>query len=225
MSIHLFRRMRKFFGTTLIGGVVALAPLTLIILLFRWIINLIGRSLTPLVDRMIQDPHADPLIILALYVITFLAILLIFFVIGLIIRTRMAVFLNRAEDRYLVKIPGYKIAKETVQQFFGKHKSFFREVVLVDIFRTGVLMTGFITDDQGEMITVFVPTGPNPTSGNIYHLPKDQVLRTDAAVDTGMKSIISCGAGSGNIFSTIKENPRRIRGPLPGRDAGKNVSG
>ncbi|HDS08440.1 MAG TPA: DUF502 domain-containing protein [Bacteroides sp.] len=207
MSIHLFRRMRKFLRTTLIGGVVALAPLTLIILLFRWIINLIGRFLTPFVDRLIQDPHADPLIKPVLYVITFLAILLIFFVIGLVIRTRMAVFLNRAEDRYLAKIPGYKIAKETVQQFFGKHKSFFREVVLVDIFRTGVLMTGFITDDQDEMITVFVPTGPNPTSGNIYHLPKDQVLRTDAAVDTGMKSIISCGAGSGNIFSAIRENP------------------
>ena len=89
-------------------------------------------------------------------------------------------------------------------QFFGKNRSFFKEVVICDLFNSGTLMTGFITDDQGDIITVFVPTGPNPTSGNIYHLPKDKVLRTNAAVETGMKSIISCGAGSANIFSELQ---------------------
>ena len=64
-------------------------------------------------------------------------------------------------------------------------------------------MTGFITDDQGEILTVFVPTGPNPTSGNIYHLPREKVYRTTTAVDSGMRSIISCGAGSSEIFNSI----------------------
>lgn len=201
MKVNIFKRLKNFFRTTLIGGFVALAPLTLIVLLFRWVINLIGRNLTPVVDRLIQDPDPDPLIKFALYVITFTAIVLFFFFIGIIVRTRMSVFLNKAEDRYLQKIPGYKLAKETVQQFFGKNRSFFREVVLVDIFNTGVLMTGFITDDQGEVITVFVPTGPNPTSGNIYHMPRERVLKTKASVDSGMKSIISCGAGTGEIFA------------------------
>jgi uncharacterized membrane protein len=72
----------------------------------------------------------------------------------------------------------------------------------VDIFNTGTLMTGFITDDQGEIITVFVPTGPNPTSGLIYHLPRARVLKTNASVDSGMKSIISCGAGSAEVFAS-----------------------
>jgi len=105
----------------------------------------------------------------------------------------------------LLKLPGYKLAKETVQQFFGKNRSFFKEVVLVDIFNSGALMTGFITDDQGEIITVFVPTGPNPTSGNIYHLQKDKVIKTGASVDNGMKTIISCGAGSEEIFAARKQ--------------------
>lgn len=203
MQINFFKRFRKFLRTTLIGGVVALAPLTLIILLFRWVINLIGRNLTPVVEALIQDPDPDPYLKFALYVITFTAVLLFFFLIGLIVRTRLRVFLNRLEDRYLIKIPGYKLAKETVQQFFGKNRSFFKEVVLVDIFNSGTLMTGFITDDQGEIITVFVPTGPNPTSGNIYHMQKDKVLRTGASVDSGMKSIISCGAGSSEIFNAM----------------------
>lgn len=202
MQINIFKRIRNFLRTTLIGGVVALAPLTLIILLFRWVINLIGRTLTPLVDTLLQDPDPNPYFKFALYIISFTAIVLFFFLIGLIIRTRYFRFLNRAEDRYLLKIPGYKLAKETVQQFFGKNRSFFKEVVLVDIFNTGVLMTGFITDDQGDMISVFVPTGPNPTSGLIYHLPPERVIKTDAPVDLAMKTIISCGAGSTEVFAT-----------------------
>ena len=206
MQINIFQRLRNFLRTTLIGGVVALAPMTLIILLFRWVINLIGRNLTPLVDTILQDPDPNPYFKFALYVITFTAILIFFFMIGLVVRTRLAVFLNKAEDRYLMKVPGYKLAKETVQQFFGKNRSFFKEVVLVDIYNSGTLMTGFITDDQGEIITVFVPTGPNPTSGNIYHLQQDKVLRTGASVDNGMKSIISCGAGSAEIFANMEQN-------------------
>jgi len=206
MQINFFKRIQNFLRTTLIGGVVALAPLTLIILLFRWVINLIGRTLTPLVDTILQDPDPNPYFKFAIYLLSFTAILLFFFIIGLIVRTRLSRFLNKAEDRYFLKIPGYKLAKETVQQFFGKNRSFFKEVVLVDIFNSGALMTGFITDDQGDIISVFVPTGPNPTSGNIYHLQKDRVTRTSAPVDLGMKTIISCGAGSAEVFAsaTIK---------------------
>jgi len=205
MQINFFKRIRTFLRTTLIGGVVALAPLTLIILLFRWVINLIGRTLTPLVNTIIQNPDPNPYYKFALYLISFIAILLFFFIIGLVIRSRLFRFLNRAEDRYLLKIPGYKLAKETVQQFFGKNRSFFKEVVLVDIFNSGVLMTGFITDDQGDIISVFVPTGPNPTSGNIYHLEKERVTRTGAPVDLGMKTIISCGAGSAEVFASAEK--------------------
>jgi len=203
MKIYFFKRLQRFLRTTLIGGVVALAPLTLIILLFRWVINLIGRTLTPLVNTILQDPDPNPFIKFAIYLLTFTAVLLFFFIIGLIVRTRLSRFMNRAEDRYLHKIPGYKLAKETVQQFFGKNRSFFKEVVLVDIYKTGTLMTGFITDDQGEVISVFVPTGPNPTSGNIFHLQKDQVTRTSASVEVGMKTIISCGAGSAEVFAKM----------------------
>ena len=163
MKIKFFKRVKNFFRTSLIGGVVAIMPLTLVILLFRWIFNLIGKYLSPIVNIIETDSQ---LYTVALYILTILSILLIFFLIGVIIRSRVGRFLNRAEDKYLKKIPGYKLARETVQQFFGKNKSFFREVVLVDPFNSGTLMTGFITDDMGEIISVFVPTGPNPTSEN-----------------------------------------------------------
>lgn len=204
MKINFFKRLKGFLTTTFIGGLVALLPISLVIILFRWIINIIEKYLGPVVHLVANTDSR--LYTFGLYVLAIVTLFGIFFIIGLVIKTRWGKFLNsQLEQKYLMKIPGYKIAKDTVSQFFGKNKSFFTEVVIVDLFNSGTLMTGFITDDQGEIITVFVPTGPNPTSGNIYHVPKDKLLRTGSPVDVGMKSIISCGAGSAEVFSAIKE--------------------
>ena len=202
MKRGLFKRLRNFLRTTLLGGLAAILPMGLIFLFFRWIFNLIKRYLEPIVSLVEVDNDIQ---IVILYIIVIAAILGIFFFIGLVIRTRIGKFFNEVlEEKYLMKIPGYKIARDTVMQFFGKNRSFFSEVVLVDIFNSGTLMTGFITDDHGgaDFVTVFVPTGPNPTSGNIYHVNRSKVHRTTAAVDNGMKSIISCGAGSTEIFDS-----------------------
>ena len=196
------KRFRRFAQTMVIGGLAAVLPLALIIIVFRWIVSLIGKYLRPIVDLI--DTHSEIQEFLV-YVITLAAILGLFFLAGVVIQTRLGRFFNNVlEDKYLMKIPGYKVARDTVMQFFGKNKSFFRQVVLVDIFNSGTLMTGFITDDQGEVITVFVPTGPNPTSGNIYHVKREKVIFTSTPVDMGMKTIISCGAGSNEIFKSQK---------------------
>ncbi|MCF8223958.1 MAG: DUF502 domain-containing protein [Bacteroidales bacterium] len=205
MKNPILRRLRNFIRTTALGGLVAILPLVLIIIFFRWIINMIQKYLEPLVTLINTDSE---LMIIALYIMAVIAILAIFFLLGLFIQTRVGKFFRSAlEKKYLSKIPGYNLARETVMQFFGKNRSFFREVVLVDIFNSGSLMTGFITDDHddSDYLSVFVPTGPNPTSGNIYHVHKDKTIRTGTSVDTGMKTIISCGAGSSKIFESRKD--------------------
>lgn len=202
MSKH--HRLKNFLKTTLIGGLAAILPLGLIVLLLRWIIGLIERYLEPLVNLFKTDSQVSTIIV---YIIAVVAIITLFFFFGLFIRTQFGnMILNHIEDTYFIKIPGYKTARDIVQQFFGKNRSFFSEVVLVDIYNTGTLMTGFITDhqEQSEYITVFVPTGPNPTSGNIYHLPKDKVFFSQTSVDIAVKTIISCGAGSAEIFKNTE---------------------
>lgn len=191
--------MRRYIRATLLGGIAAVLPLALVIIVFRWIIGLVEKYLGPIVEMFPTESRYLPL---AIYLILIVGILISFFTIGVIIETRIGKFFTSVlEKKYLMKIPGYRIARETVMQFFGKNKSFFSQVVLVNLFNTGTLMTGFITEDQGEILTVFVPTGPNPTSGNIYHVSRDQVLITGTTVDNGMKTIISCGAGSSEIFN------------------------
>lgn len=197
------KRFNNFAQTTLIGGLAAILPLGLLVIFFRWIIVLIERYLEPLVKLFNTDTQISTIIA---YIIAVASIIALFFFIGLAIQTRFGNLIrNYIEKHYLMKIPGYRTARDIVQQFFGGNRSFFSEVVLVDIFNSGTLMTGFVTDDkiEGDFVTVFVPTGPNPTSGNIYHLPKDKVTKSNIPVDAAIKSIISCGSGSSEVFDKI----------------------
>ena len=79
----------------------------------------------------------------------------------------------------------------------------FTDVVLVDVFSNGTRMTGFITDEHASgNLTVFVPTGPNPTNGFIFHVTKEQVTRLDADIrtDDAMRTIIGVGVGSSSVM-------------------------
>lgn len=202
-----YYRLKSFATTTLIGGLAAILPLGIIVILFRWIIVLIERYLRPIVRLL--DPETLWGTILT-YSIAVISIIMLFFFIGLFIQTSFGNRVrNHLERIYLMKIPGYKTARDVVRQFFGGNKSFFSEVVLVDVFNSGTLMTGFVTDSHNkEYITVFVPTGPNPTSGMIYHLPPNKVYKSEIAVDVAIKSIISCGAGSADVFKQTDLNIR-----------------
>lgn len=207
--------MGKYINTTILGGLAAILPLALLIVIFRWVAGFVTRVLGPLVELF--DVQRS-LVNVALYAIAIAALLLLFFLIGWLIQTRLGGMLGNAiENTYLMKIPGYKTAKEIVGQFLGGNRTFFSEVVLVDIFNSGTLMTGFITDHHGEIITVFVPTGPNPTSGNIYHVHQSRVHKTNASVDSGMRSIIGCGAGSADVLTSVRD-PLQDNTGSPGQD-------
>jgi uncharacterized membrane protein len=129
------------------------------------------------------------------------------FSVGAIVRTKLGKWLYLfVESNVFLRVPGYSLIKETVFQFLGNKKSPFSSVALVQIFGNETLVSGFITDEHKDGTrTVFVPTGPNPTSGNIYHLPSNLVHPVDVSVEDAMRSIISCGAGSSTLISKRKE--------------------
>lgn len=194
-------KFNRFAKTTLIGGLAAILPLWLIFIIFQWIYGMIENYLEPLVTLFKTETKLDNIVA---HIIVITGLIVIFFFIGIVIRTNPG---NRArnflERTILMKIPGYKTASDVVRQLFGGSRSFFSEVVLVDIYDSKTLMTGFITDQQNKnsnYITVFVPTGPNPTSGNIFHLPKERVIKSNIPVDVAIKTIISCGSGSSEVF-------------------------
>jgi len=133
------------------------------------------------------------------------ALILLCFMVGMVLRTRLGKWVySLLETKLLKKAPGYSIIKETVAQFIGNKKSPFSATALVQIFGNDTMVSAFITDEHSDgSFTVFVPTGPNPTSGNIYHLPPRLVKKLDAPADEMMRSIISCGAGSSALLKRL----------------------
>ena len=193
-------KLKSFLKTSLLGGVVVILPIAILVSVTLWLFNLISGLIEPFTRFLIKDSQLNE------YVAEFIVISLILatcFSVGVLVRTRLGGFLYRIiESRILKLAPGYSMIKETVSQIFGsKDKSPFSSVALAQIFCNETQVTCFITDKhENGMYTLFVPTGPNPTSGLIYHLDEKYVHPVDIPVQDAMRSIISCGAGTAKLL-------------------------
>ncbi len=199
-------RTKNFFKTTVLGGIIVILPAIILILAFKWLFAVVGNAIAPLtnlvVDTLPTPEEYNPLIAT---VIVLSVIVLGCFFLGLFVRTKLGQMVYSGfENSFLSKAPGYRMIKETVNHLLGRKTSPFSSVALVDIYGNDTLMTAFITDrhDNG-MVTVFVPTGPNPTSGFIYHLPQQSVHPVAVSIEDTMRSVISCGAGSGKLIEQL----------------------
>jgi uncharacterized membrane protein len=193
------QRLSNFIKTTIIGGLAAILPIAVLVFVIKWVFNTVYKITNPIASLF--DTYGIETIVVN--IIVFLCMLAVFFFIGVLVKTRLGKFIdNELEDKYIMKIPGYKIIKDIISQFFGDNKSFFNEVVLVQPFNNEVWQTGFITDKiEDDLWTVFVPTGPNPTSGMVYHVNNSRIRKINATIDEGMKTIISCGSGTSKLLS------------------------
>ena len=196
-------RIKKFFITSIIGGLSAVLPAAILGITFKWVFDKITTLIQPLTDSLLSFLHSPEI------VAVFVVICIIFgicFLLGSFIRTGFGNFLHsNVEDHILNRIPFYSIVKDTLAQFLGEKKSPFSSVAVANIFGSNVetAVIVFVTDDcssvDANMMTVFMPTGPNPTSGNIYIVPKDQVTLINVEVADVMRMIISCGSGTANL--------------------------
>jgi len=196
---------KLFLRKTLFGGIVVLLPLVILGLILKWAFFFVTDMIQPLTDYVIGHFFFPEL---AADVIIVVTIFLICFSVGTVVSTGLGRWLHSHFDQYLVKLaPGYKLIKEIVVQFFGDSGSspFSNgEVARVQLFgeQCPTTVTAIVTSKHADgSFTIFMPTGPNPTSGNIYHVPANIVeLRPEISVESMMKSIIACGAGSGELF-------------------------
>lgn len=207
----------RFFKTTLIGGFVVVLPLSILIFLFKWLFGIVSNMISPITRRIVGE-NSD--LTFAGDLLVIIIIIALCFFIGLFIKTKIGRWLfNFLEDTFLLRIPGYGMVKETISQLFNQNeKSPFASVALCRIFGNETLVTAFITDKhESGYYTVFVPTGPNPTSGNIYHLKHEYVTLVNASTEETMRSIISCGAGSKPLIRKLMEQkaepPKEIETP------------
>mgnify|MGYP001817180898 FL=1 len=194
------KKLRSFIKTSLIGGLVVILPVTILVTVFLWLYTLITAWIAPLSTFLRTYSEYNELI--ANFIAISLVIAACFFV-GVLVRTRLGGFLFRfIENRVLEVVPGYSMIKETVLQVFGsRDESPFSSVAMAQVYGNDTLATVFVTDRHRDgSYTVFMPTGPNPTSGLIFHLEGKYVHPVEIPVQDAMRSIISCGAGTAKLL-------------------------
>lgn len=136
--------------------------------------------------------------------------LIIFFVamvvIGAVTASFMGRFFHRRFERILNRLPVvrsiYSAIKQIMDTVFSQRSQAFREAVLVEYPRRDLWTIAFITGETkgevknlhaDEIINIYVPTTPNPTSGFLLFVPKRDIIPLNMSVDEALKMVISTG--------------------------------
>ncbi len=192
------KRLRRY----IVAGILVWLPLGLTILLLRFAMRLMDRSLLLIPEQ--YRPEA----LLGFPIPGLGAVLTI--VLLLVTGVLAANFVGRAfvggweslMDRIPVVRSVYSAAKNFAEIVFSDSSHAFKNVLLVEYPRKGIYSLAFQTSSelgevQGrtgeEVVGCFVPTTPNPTSGFIIIVPKRDVTVLDMEVDEALKMIISLG--------------------------------
>ena len=198
-------RIKKFFITTLLGGLLVILPIVIILWAFNMLIRFIVSNITPvtmIVDKFISVRYLPE-------IISAIIIVIICFLVGLSVRTKLGDWIHiNIEEKILTKIPGYNMVKGAINQLISTEKKTkpFSQVVLFKLFNNEVLLMGVITDDEDEeYVTIFCATAPNPTSGFIYHVLRKDVFLVDISVEDTMRTVFSGGSGSSMLLKRYHE--------------------
>ena len=213
----MFKNVKREVINIFIAGLLASLPLVITILIIRFIFSTVDHLLSPLATQV--------LILLGLPLevgykipgLGFIATVLIVFGMGLFTRNYLGRKFIEMVERFFSKIPVFKSiytgAKQVIETFSASSSMAFKKVALIEYPRRGIHTLAFITS-QGkgeitrrtgkEMINVYVPTTPNPTSGFFLSLPKEDVVELDMPVEDGFKIVIS----SGLIIPADRKEPK-----------------
>ena len=179
-------------GRTL-GGLMELVPLLVTAIVLLFIIRYADAFVRPLA-LVAGQPWDFPGIGLIVAVI-------IFYLVGLLLTTRVGRGAMTGKDWLLNRIPVVKTLYGVTQQATSSLSAQygFTRVVFVEWPRDGVVALGFLTgraqSESGDrsMVVVYIPTVPNPTSGNLAFVMEDDVMETNLSVEDAMKLVFSGG--------------------------------
>ena len=181
-----------------IAGIVVLIPIGITLYLTLFIIRVSGKIIPKEINPNNYLPFNIPgvEIIIALFVITFIGWLSLSF-----LGKKFFEFFNNV----LKKIPILRTIYSAIGQMtetFTKSDSKQKSVILLEYPRKGIWAVGFATkENEGiiknkigeEVINVFVPTTPNPTSGFLLMVPKKELIYLNISFEQASKFIVSAG--------------------------------
>jgi len=206
------RHPAKIFRNYLIGGLLVWIPIMITVWVVRFLSRILDSSLV-----LLPTPWR-PETLFGTYVpgLGIVLSLLLLFVTGLLVKNLFGRQFVDGLESLVQRIPvvgtvygGAKTFSETVLTDKGKS---FKQVVMVEFPRKGVFSIGFITAHELEeaqakteqvVTCVFVPTTPNPTTGFLVLVPRDEVVMMDMTVDEAFKMLLTLGV----VVPTWKNKP------------------
>ncbi|MEL6131415.1 MAG: DUF502 domain-containing protein [Cyanobacteria bacterium J06636_28] len=226
----MLKNFQQGFKNDLIAGLLVVIPLAttiwLTITVASWVIRALTRfpkQLNPFVDL---HPALVALFNLGVgFAVPLLAILLI----GLMARNIAGRWLLDFGERILQSIPlagsVYKTLKQLLETVLQDTKTQFRRVVLVEYPRRGIWAIAFVTSSvtsmnpDSQMLSIFVPTTPNPTSGWYAVVPETDVVNLSISIEEAFKVLLSGGIVGPNLAEALVEQENKALLPRPQDDS------
>ena len=125
------------------------------------------------------------------------------YVVGALVASRLGSRVFSWQAVVLSRVPVvkniYSLAKQTADAIYSPSGNRFSRVVFLEWPRPGVRALGFVTGhshlprDDRRLLVVYIPTVPNPTSGNLAFVPEDDVVEAGLTVEEAMKVVFSGG--------------------------------
>jgi uncharacterized membrane protein len=197
----LFKHLRNYFFT----GILVLLPLVITLKLLFWGFAKTDAILGNLIYHYLHRYLGIQVKISGLGLI---ALLLVITLTGIFARNYLGKKLIIAGEKLLGRIPVLNIIYNSTKQITEglaltqSEKGAFRKMVLIEYPRHGVYSPGFLTGEAfdeatekagGKLLSIFVPTTPNPTTGYLVFVPEEQVIFLKMSAEDGFKLLLSAG--------------------------------
>ncbi len=192
-------RIRGYF----LAGILVTAPLGITAYLAWLIITFIDERITPLLPAKYNPETYLPFSLPGLGLVILIIVLTL---IGALTAGLLGRWLLQTGERILNRMPVirsvYSATKQIFETVLAQQSNAFREAVLVEYPRRGIWAIAFITGrtegevqnlTEEETVNIFLPTTPNPTSGFLLFLPREEVVHLDMSVEEAIKMVISGG--------------------------------
>jgi uncharacterized membrane protein len=213
----------RLIRNNIVAGVLLLLPLVTTVYVFFILFQKIDSFLPTLFHTVLPFLPPDWIPGIGLFFV-----LLIAYFVGLGAKNYFGRFVIDTGNAIIARIPLLNKVYLGVQQIVDAvargNKGLFQRAVLIEYPKKYSYCIAFVTSDaKGEipqrtgldMVSVFVPTTPNPTSGFLLYLPKSEIIELDMNVETAVKTVVSAGMVNPDIFKKTNHMytiPSQIRG-------------
>ena len=198
---NLFQRTGGHFQSKIVSGLLELLPIIVPIVVIVYVVNLADTAIIPILDAITTELSGEKLNFPTFWGTGLIIAFVLFYLIGLMTSTRPGKAVMGFVTDVMGSIPVVKgILGVTRQATTVMTSQFnFSRVVFLEWPREGMIALGFVTarvlkaDSDFSLAIVYVPTVPNPTSGNMAVVSEDELFETDITVEDAMKLVFSGG--------------------------------